>query len=193
MSGAGTIRRAVVGDAAAIAGVHVRAWRHAYPGLVPQDYLDALDPDERAGAWEHILGATAWPHTGVLVAIALEGGGPEAGAPDAGAPRRGEVVGFSSIGPSRDEDADPAVVGEIQTVYVDPAAWGTGTGSRLVARALDELRTAAFRTATLWTLHTNERARLFYERRGWVLDGVTKRHDWGAFVATDVRYVMDLG
>ncbi|HUI03973.1 MAG TPA: GNAT family N-acetyltransferase [Acidimicrobiales bacterium] len=182
MTGAGDIRRAVVDDAAAIARVHVRAWQHAYPGLVPQDYLDALDAEERAGAWAHVLGTTAWPHTGVFVAIG----------PDTRGGADGEVVGFSAISPSRDEDADPTAVGEIQTVYVDPTAWGTGTGSRLVARTLDELRAAGFRRATLWTLDTNERARRFYERRGWALDGVSKRHDWGAFVATDVRYVVEL-
>jgi len=183
VTSAGDIRRAVVDDAAAIARVHVRAWQHAYPGLVPQDYLDALDAEERARAWQHVLMSTAWPHTGVFVATC----------PDASAPGDGAVVGFSAISPSRDDDADPSAVGEIQTVYVDPAAWGTGTGSRLVTRALDELRAAGFGAATLWTLSTNERARRFYERRGWVRDGVTKRHDWGAFVATDVRYVTDLG
>ena len=181
MTDAGSIRRAGPDDAAAIAGVHVRAWRAAYRGLVPQDYLDALDAEQRAGAWAQVLAATAWPSTGVFVAT-----GPGASGPDT-------VVGFSAIGPSRDEDADPAVVGEIHTVYVDPDAWAGGIGSRLVGRATDELRGAGFCRATLWTLDTNARARRFYEGRGWVLDGVTKRHDWGAFVATDVRYVMDLG
>ena len=180
MTGAGAIRRAQPDDAAAIARLHVRAWQHAYPGLVPQHYLDSLDATERAGLWSQILTATAWPRRGVFVAT---GPGPAG---------HDSVLGFSAMAPSGDEDADPAVVGEIQTVYVDPTVWGTGTGSLLLARALDELRAAGFGTATLWTLDTNERARRFYERRGWVLDGVSKRHDWGAFVATDVRYVIDL-
>jgi len=39
---------AAVADAAAIGRVHVLAWQAAYPGLMPQDYLDGLDINQRA-------------------------------------------------------------------------------------------------------------------------------------------------
>jgi GNAT superfamily N-acetyltransferase len=83
-------------------------------------------------------------------------------------------------------------VGEVHTIYLDPAVWGTGAGAALLDAALDEMRAAAYRSATLWTLGTNERARRFYERRGWRADGTSKVHDWGAFSATDVRYAITL-
>ncbi len=41
------VRKAGAGDAAAIAVVHVLSWQAAYEGLVPQDYLDGLDPARR--------------------------------------------------------------------------------------------------------------------------------------------------
>ncbi len=83
-------------------------------------------------------------------------------------------------------------MGEIVTFYLDPAAFGSGGADLLMSAALVALRAAHFTTAMLWVLGTNARARRFYERRGWRPDGTTKLHDWGAFVATDVRYVIDL-
>jgi ribosomal protein S18 acetylase RimI-like enzyme len=166
-----------------IATVHVRSWKGAYPGLIPQSYLDALTPEDRVEAWEQALAATAWPRTGTLV---LLGPSPGDGADE------GPITGFVSVGPTRDEDAEPDRVGEILTLYLDPSAFGSGGADLLMSAALVALRAAAYTTATLWVLDTNTRARRFYERRGWHPDGASKRHDWGAFVATDVRYATDL-
>jgi ribosomal protein S18 acetylase RimI-like enzyme len=83
-------------------------------------------------------------------------------------------------------------VGEIMTFYLDPSVFGTGGADLLMRAVLVALRAAHFRAAVLWVLGTNARARRFYERHGWRPDGRSKLHDWGAFVATDVRYVIDL-
>lgn len=163
------LRRATAQDAPAIADVHVRAWKAAYPGLLPQDYLDALRAEDRIGMWEETLAGAPWP--AVLVAG-----------------EAGSLAGFCSFGPTRDDDADPAVTGELYTIYVDPTAWRTGTGRGLLEAATTGLAGAGFSEATLWTLGVNDGARAFYERFGWRPDGATKRHDWGAFVATDARY-----
>jgi GNAT superfamily N-acetyltransferase len=48
------------------------------------------------------------------------------------------VVGFVSVGPSRDSDAS----GELFAIYVDPDRWGAGVGTELIAageRRLSEL------------------------------------------------------
>ncbi|KAL2044143.1 hypothetical protein ABVK25_012432 [Lepraria finkii] len=42
------MREARIGDEAAVADIHVRAWQEAYRGLIPDEFLDALDPDDRA-------------------------------------------------------------------------------------------------------------------------------------------------
>ena len=55
------IRRARDDDAAAISLVHVRSWQETYRGLLPQDYLDALDPARRVPLWERTLAGTDWP------------------------------------------------------------------------------------------------------------------------------------
>ena len=38
------IRQATLADADEIGAVHVRSWQSAYKGLLPQQYLDRLDP-----------------------------------------------------------------------------------------------------------------------------------------------------
>ncbi len=43
-----TIRRARPADAAAIGAVHVAAWRSAYPGILPDDYLARLSVPRQA-------------------------------------------------------------------------------------------------------------------------------------------------
>ena len=167
------LRRARPADAGAIAGLHVAAWKAAYPGLLPQDYLDDLSPEDRVGGWEEALQSTPWP----LVLVAEEDGA---------------LLGFASLSPSRDEDAGDGE-GEVQTLYVGPGAWRSGVGTALLEAATEELADAGFTSAVLWVLDVNDRARRFYERSGWAPDGATKEHDWVAFVATDVRYRRTLG
>jgi ribosomal protein S18 acetylase RimI-like enzyme len=143
------VRRAAVGDAVAIAVVHVRAWQAAYQGLLPQAYLDGLDPGQRREGWERILAETAWPQPATLLAEDAEG-----------------VVGFTRLCPTRDQDGDPAMVGEITCIYLLPAVWGTGIGRQLMQQSLMVLGEAGYQQATLWVLDTNERARRFYEAGG---------------------------
>jgi GNAT superfamily N-acetyltransferase len=169
------VRPATSADALAIATIHVRSWQAAYPGLLPQDYLDELDPQKSLGRWQTILGATAWPATGTLVLT------------DATA-----IAGFAGLGPTRDDDDDPTAVGELQTLYLDPGHWRRGGGSLLLGAVQYQLRRAGFGSASAWVLETNARARLFYEGHGWRFDGTTKPHDWGTFVVTDVRYRVRL-
>jgi len=176
------VRPATDADALAIATVHVRAWQTAYRGLLPQNYLDDLDPERSRGQWQTILAASEWPSRGVLVlteraADAGDGGG------DGPA-----VVGFAGIGPTRDADDDPASVGELQTLYLDPDVWRVGGGSTLLQAATDALTGAGFASVSAWVLETNAPARAFYEHHGWRPDGTSKPHDWGTFVVTDVRY-----
>src|SRR5919109_964260 len=46
------IRPATVDDAYGIARVHVTTWQDAYRGIVPNEYLDALDIDARVEAYD---------------------------------------------------------------------------------------------------------------------------------------------
>jgi ribosomal protein S18 acetylase RimI-like enzyme len=67
------IRSATVDDAAALAGVEVRAFRHAYAEILSPGFLDDMDPEERTSAW---LKALADPATSAWV---VQAGGRVAG------------------------------------------------------------------------------------------------------------------
>jgi hypothetical protein len=45
------VRPAAPDDVDALGQIHVRAWQAAYRGVMPDAYLDALDPGERAAMW----------------------------------------------------------------------------------------------------------------------------------------------
>ena len=162
-------------DVPEIAGVHVRSWQAAYQGLLPQAYLDGLDPAQRIGQWEQSLSAADWSDRGTLVA-------------DVGGP----LSGFVSYGPARDDDADSQRAAEIYAIYLMPAAWDQGIGRQLMAAALACLGEAGFDQVILWVLDSNARARRFYEAGGWLTDGAAKRDDSFGVPMTEVRYRRSL-
>ena len=59
----------------------------------------------------------------------------------------------------------------LERLYTHPDAWGRGVGSRLHDESLRLARELGSTRCSLWVLEANERARSFYERRGWQLNG----------------------
>jgi ribosomal protein S18 acetylase RimI-like enzyme len=165
------IRAARVADAARMGEVHVRSWQAAYRGQMPQDHLDTLDPARSARMWERRLAAVDWTRGGCLVA-----------ADEAG------VAGFADFGPARDDDADPALTGQVTAIYLAPAAWSTGCGRALMTGALVHLAGAGYQDATLWVLDTNARARSFYAKAGFAADGAVKLDERDGFTLRELRY-----
>ncbi|MGH2635057.1 MAG: GNAT family N-acetyltransferase [Actinomycetota bacterium] len=166
------IREGVPNDAEAIAGIHVRAWQAAYRGQLTDDYLDGLNVDERVASHRQALREPGDRRTW----LARDGD---------------RVVGFAVTGPSQDADADPKT-GELYAIYLEPDRVGTGLGRELFAHAVDDLRDRGFRTATLWVLQTNDRARRFYEVAGWKTDGQESSERVDCEMRPTVRYRVDL-
>ena len=163
-------RAARMGDARALAVLHVETWRAAYRGLLPEALLASLDVDSREQNWRQILSE------GDAVMVAERGS---------------HLLGFSSYGTSRDDDASPGV-GELFAIYVSPAAWGTGVGRQLHDLAAEALTSSGCTEATLWVLDGNERARRFYERCDWRHDGRVKTDEMVGATLTEVRYRRSL-
>jgi len=61
--------------------------------------------------------------------------------------------------------------GWLQRLFVRSAHWGAGVAEELHAASLRTLRAQGTSTASLWCLAENARARRFYEKRGWRLNG----------------------
>ena len=113
-----TVRDPRPEDSSRIADVQVATWQSAYRDMLPAEFLVALSAnlERRAGWWREQIGSAQLPrHTFVAV-------------------DDGEVVGFADIGASRDPDADPNEVGELNAIYVLPSVWGRGVGRALMAK-----------------------------------------------------------
>jgi len=166
------IRDAEAADALAIAEVHVRSWQVAYRGLLPDDYLDGLRPEDRAK--KYTLGSA--DENQPLTIVALE---------------HGVICGFATTMPARDADAGKSV-GELAALYVDPKEWGKRIGAALIQAARSRLSERGFQKAILWILVGNVRAQRFYETDGWQFDGMRRADQvWGVTV-DEARMVRSL-
>ena len=140
------VRPAGTEDAAAIARVHVETWRTAYRGLLPDDYLAALDEAGYAERWKRTL---------------TDGAGRAYVAEDGR-----QIVGFASGGPER--AGEDGFTGELYAIYVLQEAQGRGHGRRLVQAVVQGLREMSLPDMIVWVLRDNHNARHFYERLGGV-------------------------
>jgi GNAT superfamily N-acetyltransferase len=157
-----TVRAASPEDAAAVARVHVRSWQAAYRGLLADEVLDGLRPEDRAARYTFHLVGPDLPAT----AVAVEGD---------------EIRGFVTTGPAR---GCAQRVGEVYAINVDPGAWGQGVGRALMAHARSRLASLGFTEALLWVLVGNARAERFYRADGWRPDGQQRDDDvWGVRVS----------
>jgi GNAT superfamily N-acetyltransferase len=105
-----------------------------------------------------------------------------AGEPVFVADDEGRIVGFVSLGGC-----------ELRAIYVLPETWGSGAGPALMRAALEHLRGCGCTEGTLWVLEDNPRARRFYEREGWELDGGRKEDEFLGVRVAEVSYRIRLG
>jgi phosphinothricin acetyltransferase len=112
------VRRARVGDAAAIAAVHIASSDDAYAPLAA--HWPPADPVKRAAAWTKTLSEED-PRAPVFVAE------------DAGA-----IVGFGQSGPAR--RSEPSADVEVHVIHVLPAYRGRGIGDALWTAVCEEIR-----------------------------------------------------
>jgi ribosomal protein S18 acetylase RimI-like enzyme len=142
------LRAGLPEDAAALAGVFVSAWRHSYPGVVPESSLQALDQDEIAASLQAVLGSEG---STTVVAEA----------------KTHELFGFCRYG----ADPEEAGTGHVFSLYVSPLASRRGLGARLLAHAVSDLELRGLDRVTLWVFERNEPARRLYSSFGFFPDG----------------------
>jgi GNAT superfamily N-acetyltransferase len=144
------VRAAKEQDASAIAHVHIQSWLTTYAGIVPDDYLAALNEAERVTLWRD------WLTRDIDVYVAeLDGG----------------VIGFVSGGQIREPllgyDA------ELFAIYLLEQAQGRGMGTALLRKLAESLRAKGFKGMTVWVLERNP-AKHFYEKSGATIVNVKK-------------------
>lgn len=150
-----TVRRARPADAASIGAVHVAAWRSAYPGILPSDYLSSLSAPRQAAYYDLAIRSPGRVSVHVAAASGADLG------------QRGgssRVVGFVTSARARPPFASLAD-GEIETLYVLDDFRERGLGRRLLRAAALDLAEQGCRSAFLWVLRDNP-SRWFYARLG---------------------------
>lgn len=157
------IRPARAEDAAAVGKIYCDSWKAAYRGIMPDDYLDALTPDDR----------TINP-ANYLVLESEEGA----------------VFGLANIGASRDKERPDW--GELRAIYLLPEYWRKGSGTALFRAAEEELRRRGYGRYFLWVLVENTRARRFYEKMGMRLSGPEQSFSIGGKEIWECRYEREL-
>jgi GNAT superfamily N-acetyltransferase len=149
------IRRADLDDALALARTtrlgfeSYRAWTH--PGWRPPDHrLEVRGIRERLRR----------PDTWCLIAIEPSG----------------EPAGHVSFLAASDREAPHAAIpgrAHLWMLFLRPPWWGSGLATHLHGLATAEAARQGYRTMQLYTPAGQARARAFYEREGWTLDGPT--------------------
>ena len=154
-----SVRPAVPGDEEAVTQVQVDAWRATHAETLGE-VVDALDEQTMRERWSDAISRPPGPDFAVLVA--LDG------------PR---VVGFAAVGP-----------GQLMALEVLPDHRLAGHGSRLLAAAVDRLRTDGSEEVVTWVLDGDAGRERFLSASGLGPDGVERALATGARDVVERRW-----
>ncbi|WP_305790070.1 GNAT family N-acetyltransferase [Symbioplanes lichenis] len=162
------LRPAADGDLLGIGALHFRSRASAYAGFLPPSALSFGSPEAMGEWWAE---RWKWERDNHRMTVAEVDD---------------ELAGFTYLGP----DEEPGVA-LLSAIHAAPAFVGRGVGKALMIDALAALPAYGDR-AVLWVLEQNARARAFYERGGWVADGVSRVDSIGGAPTLQVRYARAL-
>ncbi len=142
-------------DGERLARMNYASWRDAYASFLPPN----SGRGDRTAVDQQLGDRLRSPEPGSTTLIAV---------------RDGEIVGFATVGPARQNPTAgaPARDRELWSIYVRAAEYGSGLADRLLDAVLPQQA-----PAELWVFEANDRARRFYARHGFKADGA--RHVFG--------------
>ncbi|MCZ9881733.1 GNAT family N-acetyltransferase [Arthrobacter sp. B2a2-09] len=155
------LRIPTAADTETVVQLHVESWRETYGHLLPESFFNDELVEQRRRMWTDNLRSIP-PAWDMQVAEA-----------------EGEMVGFALAGPASGQSPSAR---ELHLIYVLRAHQGTQLGQQLLDSTLGA------DPGILWVEKTNERAKAFYRRNGFELDG-TEEADEQNPVFVDVRMV----
>ncbi len=145
------VREAAPVDIAPMTDVQFRASVAAYRWPGNEAWADSVHHGVFWRLWESRIGA---PRT--WSGVALIGGA---------------VAGTAHVRPWASDDLDAACTAELNAVYVDPHAQGTGIGRRLNDAALTRHVDLGYTDVRLHVIEHNHRGQDFWQHLGWRRDG----------------------
>ena len=165
------IIRATSEHAIDVGYVHAISWHAAYLGMIGEDYLnDHFTPQVRSEIFKRVI-----PLAEQEFYIGY---------------KDGQRAGIIVVGKARDKD-EGEDTGEVSAIYLLPEFLSKGYGKKLMDFGLQRLKDLGFGKAVIWVLKDNERARTFYEKYGFMPDGLQRTiiidgpHE-------EVRYSLDI-
>lgn len=139
------IRPVRVGDEDALAYIQTESWRAAFGGILDKDTLDRCADMERARAmYKRLLDEKK----GNGYILTLDG--------------EPHCIAWW------DAARDPELYGKAELICIHslPRNWRRGYGSLMMDRVLADIKASGFSEVVLWVFVDNERARKFYEAKG---------------------------
>ena len=156
------IREAKPDDYAGVAAMHYEVWRRSWAGILSPPLLDILGPAKR---WVAEIYPQSLSRRGWSMWIVESGG---------------RTIGVTIFGPDS-ADTDHLL---IDALYIDEESQRHGVGGRL----LDEVVTShPAGDIVLWCAEKNDKARRFYEKNDFRIDGRTL--DWEPLPGVVVPHV----
>jgi len=167
------IRKVLVDEAYDYAVNHITCWQDAYKGIIPDDYLENMPAQlEKRTEWNRQT--LSDPGDCEYLCVMYDD----------------KMIGRLVYSKCRDEDKAETNTGEIHAIYLQASYWNKGYGKQMMDFAINELRNAGYQDAIVWVLEDNNRAKRFYEKYGFVLDGARKEIEIGKTLI-EVRYVFN--
>lgn len=132
-------------DLSEVAQIQVNEWLVAYKGIVDDGYLSKLSAPEKLQKLK-----TNYDKNGFLVAES-----------------RGRVVGFCRY---VDNDSFTSNVDgvdcEVTALYVEPSLRGSGIGTKLFGKVIEDFRKLGRKKMIVWCFKENRQGQNFYEKMG---------------------------
>ncbi|MDR1159402.1 MAG: GNAT family N-acetyltransferase [Syntrophomonadaceae bacterium] len=158
--------RATVDCVSDMGFIHSKSWQAAYRGIIPDNVVDDFLPEKRAAIFQKVI--TTNPEEYYLFKV------------------DDIPAGIGSLYKNYEENMDETE-GEIYSIYFHPDFWGTLATHKAVEFCLDRLKELGFKRIVIWVLQDNIRARKFYEKHGFTLDGAQQILEIGKPLV-EVRY-----
>lgn len=147
------IRKAIPGDEQVLAYIQTESWKAAFVDILSPEELERCINLEKAEQMYH----SVLYHEGCNMAVELVNDQPHC---------------IAAWGKNRCDLGD--AVGELICIHSLQNNWAKGYGSAMMEYVLAQLRQAGYGSVILWVFEANTRARKFYEKHGFELNGQKK-------------------